>query len=250
MPQKIALYVIYMPYTLEEYNVGHLATTCKVSVREAEKGMRVQVLKNQAEEHPEYGKCQTTLKVLDFSKKVPGIFRMVAPRNSLTLTETSYNAFPRCSTQYTSGAVSEKNFTARIDTAFFSGYRDPADSPFSTLPPAETCEVLDLLQLPQMAEDYNVSEYRDEMGAGVFVPGWEKRRKSTISIFKRVQVDFHLPFLGRKYVGDVVGFMRNIFIQGHQEILKYHGAWKSMDMPGVREEEARVKKELEEKYGS
>ncbi|OAG31648.1 hypothetical protein NEDG_00123 [Nematocida displodere] len=247
MPQRTALFTIYMPYHLPEYNIGHLMTTCKVSLREAEKGMRVLVQKNEISAHEDLGECQHTVKTLDFSKKVPGFFRAVAPSGSLTMTETSYNAFPRCSTHYTSGALSEKKFYARIDTMFFEGYRE-VENPFDTLPEVDRFEVLELATCPQLAENFDVSTMKNDDGSLKFAPGWEKTASKVITVFKRVQIDFHLMFIGGKYIEDIEKFMRKIFIQGHQEVLKYHNEWIGLSMEDVRKEEERTKTILAAKY--
>ncbi|KAI5187171.1 hypothetical protein NEHOM01_1980 [Nematocida homosporus] len=245
MPQKTTLYVIYMPYSLDEYNIGHLHTTCCVSMREANGGMRVSVLENKPATHEVLGDCQFTVKLLDFANKVPGIFRAVAPSGSLTMTEVSYNAFPKCLTMYTSGALSEKKFTARIDTMFFPDYR-PAVDPFENLPAAESCEVLDLFRDVQLAVPGPGKELKDLTGK--YPVGWEQKGGKVMTIFKRLQVDFHMTFLGKRYIGDIERFIRKIFIQGHQEVLQLEDEWKDMTMDDVRKEEERIQKELAEKY--
>ncbi|KAH9386389.1 uncharacterized protein NEMAJ01_1285 [Nematocida major] len=248
MPQKTTLYVIYMPYTLKEYNIGHLLTTCRVSEREANNGMRVTMLENKPIESEEVnGKCQYTEKTLDFSKKVPAFFRTIAPSGSLTMNEASHNAFPVCKTIYTSGALSEKKFVAKINTLFFDGHKAPVD-PFTDGVVSEKCEVLDLIHGQQLAEGINLAELTDESGAPMFGKDWEKTRPAVMTIFKRVQIDLHIPIIGRRYIGDVDSFMRKIFIQGHQEVIKYHSEWKNMTMDQVREEERKVKEELDLKY--
>lgn len=248
MPQRTTLFVIHMPYTLKEYNVGHLLTTCRVSEREANNGMRVSVLENKPIEweqtkHP----CQYTSKLIDFSKKVPTLFRAVAPSGSLTMNEVSHNAFPVCKTVYTSGALSENKFKARIDTLFFEGYKSPID-PFSDGVVVESCETLDLIHGEQLAEGINLAEVKDDKGEPLFVKNWEKTHSPVMTVFKRVQIDLHIPIIGKRYIQDIEKFMRKIFIQGHQEVIRYHSEWKNMTMQDVREEEKKVKAELDEKY--
>ncbi|KAI5188830.1 hypothetical protein NEMIN01_0198 [Nematocida minor] len=248
MPQRTTLYVIHMPYTLKEYNIGHLLTTCKVSEREANNGMRVSVLENKhMDSSEEGGPCQYTSKVIDFSKKVPSFFRAMAPSGSLTMSEISHNAFPVCKTVYTSGALSEKKFKAKIDTLFFEGYKAPVD-PFTDGVVSENCETLDLIHGPQMAEGIDLAELKDDKGNPMFLKDWEKSQSSVMTVFKRVQLDFHVPIFGKRYIEDIEKFMRKIFIQGHQEVIKYHKEWKNMTMEQVRAEEEKVKKELDEKY--
>ncbi|EHY65326.1 hypothetical protein NEAUS04_1311 [Nematocida ausubeli] len=248
MPQRTTLYVIYMPYTLKEYNVGQLLTTCRVSEREANNGMRVTVLENKAVESEETaGPCQYTSKVIDFSKKVQSFLRKIAPSGSLTMSEKSHNAFPVCKTVYTSGALSEKKFKARIDTLFLEGHKAPID-PFSDGIISENCEVLDLVYGQQMCEGIDLATVKGDDGNLLFKEGWEKEHTPVMTIFKRVHIDLHIPFIGWKYIEDVDKFMRKMFIQGHQEVIKYHSEWKDMDMDGVREEEAKTKAALEAKY--
>ncbi|KAI5180975.1 hypothetical protein NEOKW01_1216 [Nematocida sp. AWRm80] len=244
MPQRTILYVLYLPYTLDEYNVGHLYTTCKVSLREAKKGTKVTIQDNSPLVHRTLKECQHTLKHIDFSKKVPGLFRALAPKGALTMTEESFNAFPICKTIYLSGALSEKKFNAHIDTMFFSGYK-PAVDPFEDMPPTEKCEVLDLFHGAQLAENTDLTELKTPAGDPLYPPEWEKSAKNVITIFKRVQVDFHLPLIGKRYIGDIIDFMRNIFIQGHQEVVKYHPEWSNLTMEDVRKEEAKTQEELD-----
>lgn len=245
MPQKNILYVIYMPYTLDEYSIAHSYTTCMVSLREADGGMKVSVLDNYPMENSDLGPCQFSKKILDFSKKVPGIFRMVAPSGSLTMTEISHNARSKCRTVYTSGALSEKKFTARIDTLFFPEYK-PAVDPFSTMPPTDYCEVLDLFRENPLIPDDKKERYAEVCTK--YAPAWEKSTKNIITIFKRVQIDLHMPFIGKRYIGEVEKFIRKIFIQGHQEIISYHDEWKDLSMEQIREKEEQTKKELDLKY--
>ncbi|KAI5140793.1 hypothetical protein NEPAR04_0510 [Nematocida parisii] len=250
MAQRTTLYVMYMPYTLKEYNVGQLLTTCRVSEREADKGMRVAVLENKPIKNEETAEpCQYTSKVLDFSKKVPGFFRAIAPSGSLTMSEISYNAFPVCKTTYTSGALSEKKFKARIDTLFFEGHKPPVD-PFTDGIVAERCEVLDLVHGQQIAENINLAEIKDESGNLLFPADWEKSHTPLMTIFKRVHIDLNIPIIGKRYIEDIDKFMRKMFTQGHQEVIKYYNEWKNMTMDDVRKEEEKTKAHLEEKYPS
>jgi len=242
MPQKTVVYAIYMPCTLEEYNIGHLWTTCKVTAREADV---VKVLRNEIAEHEDMGRCRNTVKEIDFSKMVPGFLRVVFPRDALKMTETSYNAFPRCTTRYVTRALSEKKFALRVDTVLLDGMRHLSD-PFSSLPPADRCEVISLFDKEvQLAEGFDASELRDEAGEKRFYEGWEKERAPVMTIFKRVQIDLHIALIGKRYIGEVEKFVKKIFTQGHQEIIKYNTEWKSLNIVQVKEEEERVKKELE-----
>lgn len=247
MPKRTSLYVIYMPYTLKEYNIGHLLTTCKVSEREGSNGMRVSIIENKPEVSPEGRDCQYTSKVIDFSKKVPSFFRAISPSGSMTMNEVSYNSFPVCKTTYTSGALSDKKFKAVIDTCFYEGYKAPVD-PFSDGIISERCEILDLVQEPQLAEGVNIGDMKDEKGEPLFSEGWQRRRSPVMTVFKRVQIDLHIPIIGKRYIGDIDKFMKKIFTQGHQEVIKYHEEWKNMTLDDIRAEEERVKRELDEKY--
>lgn len=249
MPKRTSLYVIYMPYTLKEYNVGHLLTTCKVSEREANNGMRVSILENKPEISPDGRECQYTSKVIDFSKKVPSFFRAIAPSGSLTMTESSYNSFPVCKTTYTSGALSDKKFKAVIDTSFYEGYKSPVD-PFSDGITSEVCEILDLVNGPQIAEGINIADVKNDKGDPLFYENWQRTMNPVMTIFKRVQIDLHLPIIGKRYIGDIDKFMKKIFTQGHQEIIKYHDEWRNMTIDDVRMEEDKIKRELDEKYPS
>ncbi|KAI5190516.1 hypothetical protein NECID01_1022 [Nematocida sp. AWRm77] len=247
MPQRTSLYVIYMPYTLEEYNVGHLWTTCKVSLREANKGMRVSVIKNEPVQYEDFGEARNTVKVIDFSKKVSSFIRAIAPSGAMSMNEVSYNAFPRCRTMYTSRVLSEKKFLAKIDTMFFGEYM-PAVDPFKGMPATERCEVLHLFQGEQLAEGADLSALKTETGAQKYPDGWETQAKHVMTIFKRVQIDFHMPIIGKRYIEDADKFIRKVFIQGHQEVVHYHNEWCNLTMDDVRKEEKKVEKELAEKY--
>ncbi|KAI5171781.1 hypothetical protein NEFER03_1086 [Nematocida sp. LUAm3] len=245
MPQKTTLYVIYMPYTLEEYNIGQLYTTCKVSAREAEGGMRVSVLENKPSEHENLGTCQYTDKIIDFSNKVSSIFRAVAPSGALAMKEVSYNAFPKCRTIYRSMALSDKKFISQVDTLFFPEYK-PAIDPFNDMPASEKCEVIDIFREPYLAATENGKSPKDY--SSEYPEGWEKNGKKVMTVFKRVQIDFHLTFIGKRYIGDIDKFFRKIFLQGHQELMHFHDEWKTKSLKDVRQEEERIKKLLEEKY--
>lgn len=94
---------IPMPMSVEEYQTAQLYMTAKSTRMEAdrENGAKVEVLKNELCEHPQYGKGQFTLKVYHMHNKLPGWLRALVPKKKAVLREESYNCYPHIETTLT-----------------------------------------------------------------------------------------------------------------------------------------------------
>lgn len=248
MAKRTVLYVIYMPFTLDEYNIGHLVTTAMISKREALSGTHVEVLENEEAVDEHMGKCQRTVKNIDFSKRAPVLVKSLFPKRALTLKESSWNAFPHCRTLYRSGAFSEEKFRGKVDSLYKEGYHEPAN-PFPHLPDASRIETIDIAAEAQL-EGLDLRAYKTSDGRGEFTEGWPQREKKVITIYKRVEVDANAPLFGGKLALEGEKQFRKIFVQGHQEIVRGFEQWKDMTMEQVRALEERTKKELDEIKGS
>lgn len=111
---------IPMPLTLEQYTKGYRYIICKISLEETEASkadsIKISLLESKKAENEEFGSCKFTKKLIDVSPKIPSIIKAVVPKKSLLITESSFNNFQKCRTNYLSEYFSDKKFSIQVDS--------------------------------------------------------------------------------------------------------------------------------------
>ncbi|XP_034065519.1 cytoplasmic phosphatidylinositol transfer protein 1b isoform X2 [Gymnodraco acuticeps] len=156
-------YRICMPLTVDEYRIGQLYMISKHSCEQSGGGEGVEVMRNEADMHPQHGQGQLTEKRIYLSSKLPAWARAFAPR-FFYVTEKAWNFYPYTITEYSVSFLPK--FSIRIETRFENNNGDNDNDPSRWM--------------------------SSKTGRGPLEKGWRDDHKPIMCSYKRVQCSFEV----------------------------------------------------------
>ncbi|KAH7816311.1 putative phosphatidylinositol transfer protein [Monocercomonoides exilis] len=242
---KIVQFIIPIPLTLEEYEIGHLYMVAKSSRQNSAKGDGVEVIKNEP-----YNKDgvhgQYTLKRMYISSRIPKFLSMILPSDALTLEEESWNAFPYTKTVYKNLWMKD-SFSLTIESMHIEGADIPENPVNLSDEELKSCsvETLDIGEPVErkITREYNCNEdptiYKSmKTERGPLFPGWWRTAKKkgwplTVAC-KVMKIDFQwfgLQTIAESYA---VSLCRSIFADAHRQQFCWLDEYFGLTMYDVR----------------
>jgi len=245
-------YRICMPLTVEEYRIGQLYMIAKHSAEESEKGEGVEVVENRPHTDPLHGEGQYTEKRIHISSKLPAWLRSMVPK-IFYVTEKAWNYYPFTITEYSC------SFIPRFSVHILTRYENNNGSTENCLDVSK--EVLDSrvvdfvdIALDQCAphhykEEEDLLVFRSaKTGRGPLCEGWREDTEPIMCSYKLVEVKLEMMFMS-KVEEFVQRAIREILLVGHRQAFAWIDEWFGLSIEGVREYEARMQAETNEKVG-
>ncbi|XP_071107257.1 cytoplasmic phosphatidylinositol transfer protein 1-like [Haliotis cracherodii] len=244
-------YRICMPLSVEEYRIGQLYMITKHCHEQSEKGEGVEVIKNEACEHPEHGHGQYTEKRIHLSSRLPGWVQSIIPR-IFYITEKAWNFYPFTITEYTCSFIPK--FSIYIETC----YEDNNGS-------AENCvnlseedlsvrevDYVDIVfdELPQKhcKEEEDLKTFQSKKTSrGPMSEGWRDSTTPIMCSYKAVKVKFEVWGLQTKVESFAHKSVRDILLLGHKQAFAWIDEWHGMTIDDIREYENLKQKETNDK---
>lgn len=246
-------YRIPLPISVDEYKIGQLYAVAEASKNETGGGDGVEVIENNAVDHPKYGKCQYTYKVIHLQQKVPGFIRLVAPKGSLEIHEKAWNAYPFCRTEYTNEYMKE-NFFILIDTWHKPGNKDIENVHNLGQKELTKREVvnIDIANDPVSDADYKEDEdptkfKSEKTGRGPLAASWqETQAEPVMTCYKLYRVEFKWFGLQSKMESVIARAVKRLLTNFHRQLFCWIDKWFGMTMDDIRELEDKTKQDLDE----
>jgi len=241
-----------MPITVEEYHIGQLYMIAKHSHEESQKGEGVEVVENRPHEDPVHGMGQYTEKRIYISSKLPPWIRSLVPR-IFYVTEKAWNYFPHTITEYTC------SFIPRFSANILTKYEDNNGSSENCLNSSEevlNCRTVDFIDIAMdecaphhYKESEDVTKFKStKTGRGLLQEGWREDTSPIMCSYKLVDVRFDMMYLLQARVEEFVHkAIREILLVGHRQAFAWVDDWYGMTMEDVREYEAKMQQETNEK---
>lgn len=249
-------YVIPLPISVEEYQIGQLYAVAEASKNETGGGEGVEVVQNEAVEHEKYGHCQYTHKIMHLSSKVPTVVRLLAPKGSLEVHEKAWNAYPFCRTEYSNEYMKDA-FYILIDTWHKLGnktHENVHNLDEKELAKREVVHIdiaKDLASSGDYKEDEDPRKFKSEKtGRGPLTESWQETEKEPImTCYKLYRVEFKWWGLQAKVEGIIVRAVKRLLTNFHRQLFCWIDKWFGMTMEDIRVLEAKTKQDLEEQRG-
>ena len=286
-----------MPMTLDEFDKGWLYMAMKASEEASEEGdSGVVILKNEPYDNTDghlgtseksgnlipKNKGQYTLKQYFLGSKLPGWLTYILPRDSMYLTEESWNAFPECLTILTSNYMSHKKTRIFVKTSFRMHDNGKLDNPHGLT--AEELKERVVHTLDISAQDKNDKDYKakydpslvrcEKAGRGPLKQGWigayqgppkaetsvgvdEKKKNGNdsdgkgpaplpmMTAYKLIRADFKVWGLQTKTENTIINSQLKLFLRTHGQAFCTLDDYQSLSMEDIRKLEAEAKKKLE-----
>ncbi|XP_077430907.1 cytoplasmic phosphatidylinositol transfer protein 1b isoform X1 [Vanacampus margaritifer] len=237
-------YRICMPLTVEEYRIGQLYMISKHSCEQSGGGEGVEVVRNDADTHPQHGPGQVTEKRIYLSSKLPAWAKAFAPR-FFYVTEKAWNFYPYTITEYSVSFIPK--FSIRIETRFENN-NGCNDNIFGTPTPAENVSFLDILSDPIPEKHYKESEdlsrwQSSKTKRGPLEEGWRKEHQPIMCSYKRVHCSFEVYGLQTKTEDFIHRNIRDILLIGHRQAVAWVDEWHGLSLEEVRQYEQMMQHE-------
>ncbi|KAL6109376.1 uncharacterized protein ACO6RY_12517 [Pungitius sinensis] len=245
-------YRICMPLTVEEYRIGQLYMISKHSCEQSGGGEGVEVVKNESDTHPEYGRGQLTEKRIYLNSKLPAWLKAFVPR-VFYVTEKAWNFYPFTITEYSVSYLPK--FSIRIETRFENNNGDNNNVFGDTPTQAENVSFLDILSDPIPEKHYKESEdlsrwQSSKTGRGPLEKGWRDNHKPIMCSYKRVQCSFEVYGFQTRTEEFVHKIIQDILLVGHRQAVTWVDEWHGLSYEDVREYEQVMQEKTNSKVKS
>ena len=280
-----------MPMTLEEFDKGWLYMAMRASEEASEEGdSGVVILKNEPYDNTDghmgvseksgneipKNKGQYTLKQYFLGSKLPGWLTYLLPRESMYLTEESWNAFPECLTILTSNYMSHKKCRIYVKTSFRMNDNGKLDNVHNLNAEDMKDRVIHLIDIcEQDKSDKGYKEKYDpsvngceKAQRGPLAPGWiEKFKGATgdqavdvsenkgdgkgpkplpmMCAYKLIRADFKVWGLQTKTENTIINSQLKLFRSTHGQAFCMLDEYQNLSMDEIRELEEAAKQKLE-----
>lgn len=249
-------YRIPLPISVDEYKIGQLYSVAEASKNETGGGDGVEVVENKAENHPKFGNCQYTYKIIHLERKVGSIVRALAPTGSLQIHEKAWNAYPYCRTIYTNEYMGDA-FHIYIDTWHKPGNKDIENVHNLSEDELKKRKVvnIDIANDHVDPGDYKPDEdpakfHSEKTGRGPLGPNWQEDIKTQdipiMTCYKLYRIKFKWRLLQTKVESIIVRAVTKLLTNFHRQLFCWLDKWYGMTIEDIRELEERTKAELEE----
>ncbi len=257
LPEKTSVikeYRIPLPISVDEYQIGQLYAVAEASKNETGGGDGIEVVENKPENHPEFGECQYTYKVVHLENKVPGYIRLVAPKGSLQIHEKAWNAYPFCRTMYSNEYMGD-SFHIVIDTWHKPGNKDIENVHGLNADDLKKREVVDIdIAKPVESRDYKEDEdptkfHSEKTGRGPLAPNWQDIKTDDVPImtcYKLYRIKFKWFMLQTKVESLICRSVLRLLTNFHRQLFCWLDKWFGMTIEDIRQLEEKTKAELEE----
>ncbi|XP_029929094.1 cytoplasmic phosphatidylinositol transfer protein 1b [Myripristis murdjan] len=245
-------YRICMPLTVDEYRIGQLYMISKHSCEQSGGGEGVEVVRNEADTHPQHGLGQLTEKRIYLSSKLPSWAKAFVPR-FFYVTEKAWNFYPYTLTEYSVSFLPK--FSIRIETRFENN-NGSNNNVFGDKPtPTENVSFLDILSDPIPEKYYKESEdlshwQSSKTGRGPLEEGWREHSHPIMCSYKRVQCSFEVYGFQGRTEDFIHRNIRDILLVGHRQAVAWTDEWHGMNMEEVREYEQKLQEKTNKKVKS
>ncbi|KAM0676582.1 hypothetical protein BDAP_002878 [Binucleata daphniae] len=238
---------IVLPLTVEQYNISQLYVVAQLSKSESTGDTSIKILENVDHEHPEYGKCRKTVKLMNLASRVPGIIRAVLPsKKALRVIETAYNAYPRCNTNYKNEYLDLSKFSMVVDSYHQNGV-DFKENIMNLSDEKWNKTKVVYLDICENVKNKQFDPKKVQNGH-IDGPGWIERAKEKgiplMTCYKYVNIKVK-GFLLETFSKTVADKMKDLFIEAHQRMYCEMDQWINMSIDDIRVMEEETKKELE-----
>ncbi|XP_073504829.1 phosphatidylinositol transfer protein beta isoform-like [Phyllobates terribilis] len=254
---------VYLPISVEEYQVGQLFSVAEASKDNTGGGEGIEVLKNEPYER-DGEKGQYTHKIYHLQSKVPSFVKMIAPEGSLVFHEKAWNAYPYCRTScnLTSVVTNEymkDDFFIKIETWHkpdFGSLENVHGLDAETWKEVEVVPI-DIADRSEISEDdYKPEEdpatYRSEKtGRGPLNKDWMKEVLNNPSCphmcaYKLVTVKFRWWGLQGRMEKFIHKQEKRLFTNFHRQLFCSLDRWVHLNMDDIRRMEDETQRELDE----
>ncbi|KCV70175.1 hypothetical protein H696_03634 [Fonticula alba] len=238
-----------LPITVEEYQVAQLFSVIEVSREATDGDSGVEILKNEPFDDG-VNKGQYTHKIYHLGSKVPKFIAMIAPASALMLEEEAWNCYPYCRTVLTSPFLGER-FKLVITTQHLpdQGTTENALSLEDSMLKERKVVPIDITVDPEenYDEKSDPKKFVSKSGRGPWSGSDWIAKSATMTCYKLVEIKFAVFGLQTRAENFIASAQENLFRDFHRKLVCQMDNWQGLTMEDIRELEAQVKIELDQK---
>lgn len=216
----------------------------------------VKILKNEPFENEERGKGQYTEKIYYINANIPSFTKTLFPSlRSLTATESSYNCFPTCFTEYKLSEPLEDTLTFNVRSVHLddNGSSDPVKIFDLTPKQQKSLEVYELDIFKLSSNKKNNLEVLPcdfesvKTGRSKLTADWINTHSPVMCCYKLFTVNF--KWFGLQTIGEklFMDYAKDITYLGHCEIFLLIDKWFDLTIEDIRRLEKELQNELDQK---
>uniref|UniRef100_A0A3B4ACQ8 Phosphatidylinositol transfer protein N-terminal domain-containing protein n=1 Tax=Periophthalmus magnuspinnatus TaxID=409849 RepID=A0A3B4ACQ8_9GOBI len=216
----------------DQTSIGQLYMISKHSCEQSGGGEGVEVMKNEPEVHPEYGRGQLTEKRIYLNSKLPGWAKSFVPR-FFYVTEKAWNFYP---------------YTITGTTHTCDNHNVFGDKPT----PSENVTFLDILSDPIPEKHYKEEEdlslwQSSKTGRGPLEEGWRHEHQPIMCSYKRIQCSFEVYGFQTRTEEFIHRNIKDILLVGHRQAVAWIDEWHGLSLEQVREYECIMQEKTNSK---
>ncbi|KAI6650935.1 Phosphatidylinositol transfer protein alpha isoform-like isoform X2 [Oopsacas minuta] len=241
---------IILPYKLEEYPIGQLYATARVSMNETGGGDGVEIIENVPyEKGAEKG--QYTHKLYHLEQKVPKFVRYIAPKGSLEVDEEAWNAYPYCKTVITNPRYMKDNFILSVTTKHVDNDRGTIENIHDLTPEQLEKREIIIIDIVNEQHHYGYNEAEDPAmhksvlaNRGPLEKDYIHSHVPIMCAYKLVITEFKWWGLQTRAENLIGNFQRKLFTRTHRQMFVWMDEWFNMTMEDIRQYEEKTKADL------
>ena len=237
---------------MDEYPIGQLFATARVSMNETGGGDGVEIIENEPYAKGDE-KGQYTHKLYHLEQKVPKFVKIIAPKGALEIDEEAWNAYPYCKTVLTNPRYMKDNFVLSVTTLHVDNDRGGLENVHGLS--AEQLEKREIIII-DLANDPHHYGYKPEedptkfrcekANRGPLEPDYIHTHQPIMCAYKLVIAEFKWWGLQTRAENLIGTFQRKLFTRFHRQMFVWMDEWYCMTMDDVRSFEAKTKADLVE----
>ncbi|MCD7472459.1 hypothetical protein HAX54_013696 [Datura stramonium] len=248
---------IVMPLSLEEYEIAQMYMVMKMQQQSTSGNEGVEVLQNRPFNDAEFGEGQYTSKIYHLQSKVPTWLTKFASLNALTMTEESWNAYPKCRSVIKCPGFSK--FFLTVDT-IHKADNGCSENVYDLSKQQLAARQVEIIDIASAASDYwsyivgrstvDLSKFKSaRTGRGPLLNGWKDHCSPVMTAYKLVTIDVPYWGFGRKLEQTLMAGERALFLESHRNCFAWIDEWFGLTTEMMRELEQESDYSLNMKLG-
>jgi hypothetical protein len=244
-------YRIPMPFTVDEYQIGQLFMIAKHSHEQSQSGEGVEVIHNVPHEDSVHGSGQYTEKRIHLSSRLPYWLQSITPR-IFYITEKSWNYYPYTETEYTCSFLPKFNIFIKTKYENNAGTTENCLGLTDEEVAARTVDLVDIVCDELQPKSYKETEdpklFKSvKTERGPLGENWKDYCDPIMCSYKLVQTSFEVWGLQTRVEDYAQKAIRDVLLLGHRQAFAWIDEWYGMSVEDVREYEAKMHSETNEK---
>ncbi|CAI7813807.1 unnamed protein product [Closterium sp. NIES-54] len=231
-----------MPFSLEEYHVGHTYMRSRMQMENTKGSEGVEVISSAPFRDAVLGEGHYSHVVHHFQGRAPAWIRALAPRKALRLEEKNWNAYPRSRMELSCPYFT--NFKIVADTYHIADRGDTENALNLSKAELELRKVdhLDIASADRDMWSRAIARKRTDpskiallkLNRGPLAPGWQKTCEPVMTSYKVIRVDAPYWGFGRQMELAAIAAHRALYLEAYRKCYAWADEWCELTVADAR----------------